>query len=203
MATLVDLRMRDRSDHTDVVDLEELSPRARALAEAWSMHFAQRRGTVILRQSSGVRADLIRPQDRARYALIYDLDVPDTMVWDRWSAYPEDSTVPPVRYVEQQARRLPTGYAPVAADKDAPVPSADAALADDEWLTLNEVLHELRMAGRPIGKSTWRAYTSRHQAPEAGKRSPGQRWGIPQWRRRDIAAFIAGTWRDSDDGRDG
>lgn len=192
--TTVELRMRDRSDHTDVVDLDTLSPRARALAEAWHMHALHHRGVVILRQTTGVRADLIRPDDRGRYALIYDLSVPDSVVWSSWSAYPEDSTMPPAQYLEQQAGRLPAGYAPVAAGKDQPVPSAAAALADDEWLTLDEVLHELRAAGRTVAKATWRAYVARDQAPEAGRRVLGV---TPQWRRRDVAAYLAGTWRQA------
>lgn len=196
--TTVELRMRDRSDHIDTVDLDTLSPRARALAEAWHMHALHNRGVVILRQTSGTRADLIRPDDRGRYALMYDLSVPDSVVWSSWSAYPADSTMLPARYLEQQARRLPAGYAPVAAGKDQPVPSAAASLADDEWLTLDEVLHELRMAGRTVAKATWRAYTARGQAPEAGRRIGA----TPQWRRQDVAAYLAGTWRQTTAKRD-
>jgi hypothetical protein len=191
MTAILELRMRDRSDHVDTVDLDALSPRARALAEAWHLHALHNRGAVILRQTSGTRADLIRPDDRERYAQYYDLAVPDSIVWTSWSVYPEDSTMEPARYLEQQAKRLPAGYAPVAAGKDQPVPSAAAAAADDEWLTLDEVLHELRAAGRPIEKATWRAYVARDQAPEAGRRIGA----TPQWRRRDVAAFLAGTWR--------
>lgn len=188
MANPIELRIRDDDDHIDTVDLDLLTPPARALAETWHAHDRHRKSAVFLLQASGVRRDRLAPADRDRYAMFFDLDAPDSMMWDSWSTYPIASTMPAERYLEGQARRLPTGYAPIGGDFATRVPSAGASLAGEEWLTVDDVLVEFEAAGRPITRSTWRAYVSRGQAP-----SPGRRVGpTPQWRRAQVRAMLNG-----------
>lgn len=153
MATMA-LRLHDEDiDIIDHVDLTHLTPMARALAEIWHTTTLHNRHPVWL-----VRAVDGQPGE------------PDHMMWDSWSRYPPVSTMPAAAYLEQQARRLPRGYAAVATGGvDPRVPSADAALAEAARLarlvTLDDLLAHLARNGRVIGKNTYTAYAARHQAP--------------------------------------
>lgn len=99
---------RDGSSAYDDIDLDRLSPRARALAEAIGQRPEQRRGAI--------RA--LTDQD-------------DAVQWSNWSYYPVDSAMDPHDYLEQQAGRFPNGWT-IAGSRAEPVPSL--AGQGEEWI---------------------------------------------------------------------
>ncbi|MEO3856267.1 hypothetical protein [Acrocarpospora sp. B8E8] len=159
MAT-ISLDLRGTGTYEDV-DLDALTPRARALAEA----VAQRLGStcVIWVQSDRTVRETI--PDAECYYGADELDQPYRMGWSGWSRYPAESAMSQHGYLEQQARRIPPQYSIIGAFPDQPVPSAAAAAAD-RGMTRDQVLAWLAARGRKVGPSTWSSYTARGQAPK-------------------------------------
>lgn len=159
MATLK-LALRGDDVYEDV-DLDALTPRARALAEA----VAQRHGCrcVVWLQSDATIRQVI--PDAERYYKADEVDGPYRMGWSGWSHYPADSAMSQHDYLEQQARRIPPQYSIVGAFPSQPVPSFEEA-SQDRGMTRDQVLEYIRQAtGRQIAPSTWSSYTARKQAP--------------------------------------
>jgi hypothetical protein len=179
MAT-VNLALRDDQD-PEPVDLDKLSPRARALAEA----VAQRLGgrcTVWLQSTKTVRE--IMP-DAERWYAADELDQPYRMGWRGWSHYPADSAMSQHDYLEQQARRIPPQYSIVGAYVDQPVPSYEEGAAD-RGMTRDQVLAWLEARGRKIAPSTWSSYTARGQAPKPSRHIAR----TPIWDEADLLAWL-------------
>lgn len=159
----------------DDIDLDALTPRARALAEAVAQMPGRRKGAgdILCEHRTLTRRDVtpnpeiwLRPEQ---------MDDRAEMRWSAWDRYPADSEMPASEYLERQARKIPPEWAIVSAliaasARPEPVPSA-AAAAEDDLLTVRGVVdHLAQHHGRHIGPGTWRGYVARNQAPEAVRR---------------------------------
>ena len=107
---VVSLGLRHSPDEIayDDIDLDRLSPRARALAEAIAQRPERHRGAIAALDAGGERA-----------------------MWSGWSVYPVDSPMEPHAYLEQQAERFPLGWT-IVGSREHPVPSL--AAQDREWI---------------------------------------------------------------------
>lgn len=195
MATIVTLKLRrDTLDDNGApvtapyedVDLDTLTPRARALAEAVA--------ATPLRTAVDIWVQAERPirdttPDWQLWYTEQQAAQPERRPWRGWSDYPATSTMPPAEYLERQARRIPPGWQVLGARPDAPVPSADAGAADT-GMTREQVLDWLRAHGRAIAPGTWSAYVTRGQAPAPSRRVAR----TPLWDLDEIAAW-AGVGR--------
>lgn len=175
----------------DSVDLDALTPRARALAEA----VAQMPGG-----DRGAGEILCTHRTRTRGESVSNPDVwlteeqqaePARMTWAVWDKYPADSDVPADAYLEKQARKIPSDWAIVSAWgpllRPDPVPSAEAGAADDR-LTAQGVVDRLaRLHGRHIGPGTWRSYVNRGQVQ--APKPVAQAGRVPLWSPADIDAW--------------
>lgn len=189
-SALVELVLHSPSDRLVTVDLDRLSPRARALAEVCAATILHGRPAVMLESSRTIRemdptaADLLWYGEDA-------LDRPHRVVWEHWSHYPPDSTVDPHDYLEGQAQSLPIGYYPIGVDAFIRVPSADAARDDTEYITRHQVLELLRDLGRPLSAATLDNYRSK---PPGGWPQPARYVGrTPLWRRSEVEAYAKPT----------
>lgn len=86
MTTIVKLRLRSEFDRVDEIDLDRLSPRARALAEQVNRSLTSRPHPVWYAHDNG------RHQ------------------WNGWALYPFSSPMDPHAYLEQQAAKAPAGW---------------------------------------------------------------------------------------------
>ncbi|WP_224274109.1 AlpA family transcriptional regulator [Streptomyces sp. LS1784] len=178
------LRAAPECDHAryEDIDLDQLSPRARALAEAVQQRSLATAGVIWC--ALGTVRSLI--PDAEQWHADDDLGEPVFVPWSAWSAYPDDSEMDPHDYLEQQARRINPAYSIVGAHPRTPVPSYAAGAADDGW-TRQQVLDYLRAAGRPIAPGTWSSYVARGQAP-----APVRRVGrTPLWNPAEIKAWTS------------
>lgn len=186
MPTIVKLALKAAHDGDPLVyediDLDALTPRARALAEAVAQRSLATPGEVWCAAEGTVR-QLV--PDAERWYSSEELDQPLTRNWSGWSYYPPDSVMPAADYLEQQARRIPPGYAIIGHHPDNPVPSAREA-AQDTGMTRDQVLDYLEaLRGKRITPGTWSAYVARDQAPKP-VRYVGR---TPLWDRREIAEW--------------
>ncbi|MEU1506416.1 hypothetical protein [Kitasatospora sp. NPDC005748] len=154
----------------DTVDLDALTPRARALSEAVTQLPGGRKGAgeILCLHTSKTRGDLT--PNAEVWLSTEQAAEPARQHWSAWDRYPADSEMPAAEYLERQARKIPPEWSIVAgrsiATPDAaPVPSVRAGAADDR-LTVRGVVDRLaRKHGRHIGPGTWRSYVARGQAP--------------------------------------
>lgn len=180
--TTLNLSLRDDSD-PEPVDLDALTPRARALAEAVAQRLGGR--CVIWVQSEKTVRRAVA--DAERWYSADELDRPYRMGWSGWSHYPADSVMSQHDYLEQQARRIPPQYSIVGAFPDRPVPSYEQGAADN-GMTRDQVLDYIAAkTGKPrIAPGTWSSYTARDQAPKPS-RYVGR---TPLWDRSAIDAWL-------------
>lgn len=186
---------RDITAGHDVVDLDTLSPRARALAECVAQMPDARKsaGEILCEHTTKTRGETTRHPEV--WLSPEQMDQPARMTWSAWDRYPADSDLPAAEYLERQARKIPHDWRIVSAcwiagEPQQPVPSSRAS-AEDRYLTRDQVLAYMRERGRNISVSTWSGYVARGQAPGPDRRIVR----TPQWRPGTIDAFLAGTWR--------
>jgi hypothetical protein len=181
----------------DSVDLDQLTPRARALAEAVAQLPGAEKGAgeILCEHTSKTRADMtpnasvwLSPEQQSQ---------PARQTWSAWDRYLADSPTDAVEYLERQARKIPPEWRIVsgwsAMVRPEPVPSTAAGAADDR-LTVAGVIERLaKQFDRHIGGSTWRGYVARGQAPAAvakvGRES--------LWDPADVDAWARGNWKTS------
>lgn len=89
------------------IDLDRLSPRARALAEAIASRPLRTVGGIVVEHHG------------------------ERLVWSGWARYPADSAMDPYDYLEGQAERFPLD-ATIVGPRERPVPSREAQ--DEEWI---------------------------------------------------------------------
>lgn len=178
------------------VDLDVLTPRARALAEAVVQLPGSRKGAgeILCQHRTLTRAEMT--SDAESWLPPELLAKPAQQGWARWDIYRADSVVTPVEYLERQARKIPPEWRivcgrAVGRPDPAPVPSFQAG-GDDDRLTPRAVVEYLATHHkRHIGSSTWRAYASRGQAPapvgHVGRES--------LWMPADVDAWATGQWQ--------
>lgn len=184
--TTVTIQLRWSTDEQnapyETVDLDELSPRARTLAEAVAAT-SQQSATDIWMEHEKTIQELV--PDWKLWHTEEEASRPERRPWRGWARYPIDSTVTPVQYLEREARKIPPGWHVLGHMPDTPVPSL-AAGAADQGMTRDMVLRHLRAAGRNIAPSTWSSYVARGQAPKPARHV--QR--TPLWERADIDAWL-------------
>lgn len=98
---------RDGTDEYEDVELDSLTPRARALAEAVSMSTLRTRTDILMESTTGERR-----------------------MWRQWASYPAKSPVSPVDYLETEARKIPSGWHVYGIGVGLPVPSLASAAGD-------------------------------------------------------------------------
>lgn len=174
----------------DTVDLDQLTPRARALAEAVAQLPGGRKGAgeILCEHSTKTRAEMtpnaqvwLRPEE---------MNLPARQAWSAWDKYPANSPTPAAEYLERQALKIPHDWRIVSAvwiggDQQQPVESSTAS-ADDHYLTRDQVLAYVRERGRPIAVSTWSSYVARSQAPAPARHIRR----TPLWDQADIDAWL-------------
>lgn len=180
----VTLELHDGTARRVEIDLDRLTPRARAIAEVVATRDLRTRCPLILESVKTIR-EMDPGADPTYYGSV--MDEPHRTVWDHWARYQTTSTTDPHDYLEAEARKLPLGYYPVGCSKDHRVPTAEAAREDAALLDKTQVLELLRELGRPISSGVVDNYRSR---PPAGWPQPARYVGrTPQWNRAEIEAW--------------
>ncbi|MEU6925533.1 hypothetical protein [Streptomyces sp. NPDC046631] len=181
----------------DEVELDELTPRARALAEAFAQHGGP--GPVLMEQDSTIRDTVPRWEhyypDRG--------DERPRRVFDRWATLlPSITTdeLPPkgegsvsgaadvgksaAEWLEREARTWPLDWYVVSAPHHDPVPSMEEGAAD-RYLTASTIQAYLRK-GRPDLSAVWDALRGTSYPPAPDRYVFQQ----PQWRQETIDALL-------------
>ena len=178
----------------DTIDLDALTPRARALAEAVAQLPGGRKsgGEILCEHLTLTRADMVRNPEV--WLSPEQMGEPARQSWSAWDRYPAGAEMDPVEYLERQARKIPPEWRIVSAwamgSRFDPVPSAQAGAADD-GLTARGVIEFLaKHYDRHIGPGTWRAYAARDQAPKPIRRVG--REGL--WSPSDVHDWARGVW---------
>lgn len=133
MPTIVNLKLRDDASTNDPipvdvlaeyedVDLDQLTPRARALAEAIA------------------QSNLRTPTD-----ILVESDRGERRSWRGWSHYPATSSMAPAAWLESEARKIPADWHVFGVSPDRPVPSLQAG-ADDQHLTRDAAMKRIGMS---------------------------------------------------------
>lgn len=200
MPNIVNIKLRDDTHdkapvprfipgYYEDVNLDELTPRARTLAEAVAQSDLRTATDIWMESDAPIRD---RVQDWQHWYTEEQAIQHERRPWRGWAWYPADSSMTAVEYLEREARKIPPGWHVIGAHPSTPVPSV-ATGAEDRYLTRDQVLAYMRGRGRDISASTWSAYTSRKraQAP-VPDRYVGR---TPQWKVETIDAFLDGTWR--------
>ncbi|MEV5204391.1 hypothetical protein [Streptomyces sp. NPDC053720] len=182
------------------VELDDLTPRARALAEAFAQHPLGGALAVVMEKDALIR-DTVRHWEQ-RYPgrgderprvirsewVLRPVPVPDDLPpgagWPREGASIARLTAQ--EWLEREVRRWPLDLYAVGAPGCDPVPGM-AAGAADRVLTPDTVLEYLHRAGRPMGIEVWDAMRGTSYLPAPDRIV----CGIPQWRPETLAAFIA------------
>lgn len=178
--------IRHISSYPEEVDLDALTPRARALAEA--MHAARDRSTpVTLVWRSLVRDN---PAFDWQYAEHPDRDAigaqqQTTMYYPWRAAVPADSRTTLMEWLETHAHELPLDCHVQGPAHEGPVPSM-AAGAADVHVTRESLLPYLRSAGVPMSPQEWDALRGTPEHPRPDRYVCGR----PQWRPETLDAWI-------------
>lgn len=177
--------------YSEDIDLDQLTPRARTLAEAISQSPLKSPSDIWMEHNQPIKQHF---PDWHQWFTPEQAALPDRRPWHGWSGFPADSPEPAVDWLERQARAIPVDWHVLGYRPHTPVPSL-AAGAADRYLTRSDVVEYLRGHGRDIGTpSTWSGYVTRGDAPP-----PDRRVGrTPQWRVETIDAYLDGTWRNAE-----
>lgn len=177
MAT-VTITLRD-SGPPDTIDLDDLTPTARALAEA----LAQGTGRDIWMESDAPIRDRVAGWES--WYTAEEAAEPERRPWRGWAHYPADSPVEPIQYLEAEAAKIPPGWH-VLGHPSQHVPSA-AASADDDYVDRRHVLTYLSSHGTPVSPAGWDTLRGTGHWPEPDRYVDGR----PQWRSTTLDAYIA------------
>ena len=188
--TAVTLQLRSDSDHRDTVELDDLSPGARALAECIGERPLRDLRTIWLQTIHPI-GDLA-PADEAHFWLNEKLDEPHRIPWSAWDGYPTESTQTAVAYLEELAGRLPVGYHPLDSEFGDSMPSTQTA-GSVALLTRDQVVELLADRGRQITTATWSAYVARNEAPQPA----GYVGRTPMWSHDEVTLWQTdrSTWK--------
>lgn len=187
MANTVRISLRWSTDEQDApyetVDLDQLSSRARALAEAVAATPQQATTDIFVEHEKPLRETC---PDWQMWYTEEEAALPERRPWRGWAYYPIDSAKSPVEYLEHEARKIPPDWHVLGYVSGEPVPSVEEGAADD-GMTRDMVLRYLAGAGRSIAPSTWSSYVARGQAPRPARRVSR----TPLWARADIDSWLA------------
>lgn len=194
MTTPAKLAVRKGSAPVEV-DLDTLTPKARALAEA--IHASTGH------QPLGVLVDTGRTKgDNPNHAYLHGTGPaadeiaaqPDLRFMRNLEPLPRTAETTPEEWLEYNARQIPVDAWPIAGARsrmeplDDRVPSADAA-RDDRCLTRDQALLYLSEHGAGVGPDAWIMLQKAGNAPEPRQYALGGR--MPLWHIDDLAAYAA------------
>lgn len=179
------------------IDLDALTPKARALAEALLASAQAAKTAIGIDEAQGAIAVETRtaapPMTTAQRA-VYGEDPhreqqPDGSRRRAWvmprmrADDPRDAAA----WIEHQVREnIPPDWYPVGAVRGARVPSADAGAADVA-LTRDQVIEYMRRQGQPMAIQGWDTLRGTGHLPEPDRFVSGR----PQWRPDTIDAYLA------------
>lgn len=191
--TIVKLALRSGSPLAEV-DLDTLTPKARALAEA--IHASPGH------QPLGVLCDTGRTKGEGRnHAYLHGVGPEadeigkqsDLRFMGNLEPLREDAVTTPEEWLEYNARQMPVDAWPIAGavsrmePRTDRVPSADAARTD-RCLTRDQALEYMRNAGQPIGPVGWSLLWSAGHLPAPRHHALGGR--MPLWHIDDLDAYL-------------
>ncbi|MFF5315879.1 MULTISPECIES: hypothetical protein [Streptomyces] len=162
MTEIVNLALRDGSRVYEDVDLDQLTPRARTVAE------------VIARTTLRTPVSILLRSDRG-----------EMQSWRGWDGYPVNSPVTPLLWLENAARRIPMGWHVYGVGIDHPVPSVDAG-ADDTRLSRYAAITYMQRRGSNINPAAWDTLCGTGHLPEPDRYVNNR----PQWRPAAIDAYL-------------
>ncbi|WP_431979994.1 hypothetical protein [Streptomyces qinglanensis] len=175
------------------VDLDTLTPKARAFAEAITMSFDH--------QPLGVLCDTGRTKgDNPHHEYLHGTGPkadeiaaqPDLHFMGNLEIIPLGSETTPEEWLEYNARQMPYDAWPIAGARsrieplDERVPSADGA-REDRCLTRDQALRYLADHGTPIGPEAWSQLQKSGDAPQPRHRAVGGR--MPLWHVDDLDTY--------------
>uniref|UniRef100_UPI0030E095E5 hypothetical protein n=1 Tax=Streptomyces tubercidicus TaxID=47759 RepID=UPI0030E095E5 len=181
------------------VDLDTLTPRARALAEAFDQ-CGGRPLEVVMEQSKTIRETVRNWQ---AYYTPEKASQRNRKVIRDWSRLrppaevadlPDDVDVPrraaaqmtAVEWLEREARTWPLDWYVVSAVGCDPVPSMEAGAAD-QALTREAVLDYMRERGHPMDIKAWDTLRGTGHLPDPDRYV----CGLPQWKPDSIEAYVS------------
>ncbi|MFD4830108.1 hypothetical protein ACFWPV_09675 [Streptomyces uncialis] len=163
MTDIVSLALRDGTRIYEDVDLDQLTPRARTVAEA------------IAQTTLRAPVDILMRSDRGAMRS-----------WRGWDRYPASSPVTPLDWLEDAAAQIPPGWHIYGgAGIGRPVPSIDAGAADVH-LRRNAVISYMQRRGSSINPAAWDTLRGTGHLPEPDRYVNKQ----PQWRAATIDAYL-------------
>lgn len=162
----------------DEIDLDQLTPRARALTEAIAASDLATATVVWVERDIPIRDTM--PEERWRVWYSEEqASQPERRPWSAWSKFRADDPSDPHDWLERQAAKIPAGWHVYGASPRERVSEVE------DGLTAEQVVASLRHRGMSIKVPTWRGYVSRGQAPQ-----PARRVGTtPLWDPIDIVAW--------------
>jgi len=160
------------------VDLDRLTPTARALAEA--IADTPGRAAVDIWMEADAPISETTPDWRSWFTP-EEAARPERRPWRGWSTVPLGDRDPHER-LEHEARKVPPGWHVLGAHPDRPLPSAGPM----REATSVQVLEYLRQRGRAITPATWRSYVARSQAPAPARHVER----TPLWNLDDIDQWL-------------
>lgn len=165
----------------DTIDLDRLSPRARALAEAVAASLGGNTSFVWI-ETDGPRSQYRTQPVPDAYADPARDATPARDRWSAWDKYYANDPTDPHDYLERQAAKIPAGWHVVGPDPQTPVATTDRELTADQVVaTISRFQPGTTMTAR-----TWRSYVSRGRAPEP-VRHVGR---TPLWNPDDVLAWL-------------
>ncbi|MFI9463742.1 hypothetical protein [Streptomyces xiamenensis] len=176
--TTVTIHLRE-GGAPDTVNLDDLTPRARALAEA----LAQGSLDIWVESEAPLRD---RVPDWEQWYTPERAEQPERRPWRGWARYPADSTVTPVEHLEYEATKIPPDWRVIGSSPFQPVPSFAAAAADAH-LDRRDVPRYLSSRGAPMDPAGWDTLRGTGHLPEPDRYVAGR----PQWRPASLDAYAA------------
>lgn len=139
------------------IQLERLSGRARALAEAISDNPAKVAGDIWMEADQPISATT---KDWQVWFTPDEAAQPERRPWRGWSTVPLARGEDPHDRLEAEARKIPPGWHVLGAHPRRPIAKPERREA-----TTEQVVAYLAERGRTISAATWRSYVGRGQAP--------------------------------------
>ena len=194
MPTIVSLHLKQGAGLTDV-DLDTLTPKARALAEAIHMSTGHQ-PLGVLCDTGSTQGD--SPNFRYRWGNGPEADAraqePDLRFLRNLAMIPRSAETSPEEWLEYNARQIPVDAWPVAGAKSRlealteRVPSADAA-REDRCLTRDQTLQHLGELGVVVSKDAWIMLQKAGNAPQPRHSALGGRMLL--WAVEDLDAYAS------------
>ncbi|WP_331723415.1 hypothetical protein [Streptomyces atratus] len=166
------------------VDLDDLTPKARAFAEA--IHACPGHQPLDIRLRTGRLEG-----DSPNFAIRYGDDPvraaePEEVSVRNWSPLRADSPMSAAEWLEREIRTIPADAYPVGPIDGGPVPSMEAGAAD-RVLVRENILSYLRNHGCPMAVTEWDTLRGTGHLPEPDRYVCGR----PQWRVETVDAYIS------------